>query len=152
MSSSRATRPIRVHTRSSRSRSRSSSSSSSFIFQQIYNAHNLTKHNAWNIIRWWLSGECKAHLADNQKIVVVVVIVVVVDDLTDRCKLSDAGGGGANLRPLHLWHRRQQMVSLRVNATRHRRQDKYPAFMAHVVATLATQLLDSIWQEQSLWI
>ena len=39
---------------------------SSFIFQQIYNAHNLTKHNAWNIIRWWLSGECKAHLADNQ--------------------------------------------------------------------------------------
>ena len=40
--------------------------SSSFIFQQIYNAHNLTKHNAWNIIRWWLSGECKAHLADNQ--------------------------------------------------------------------------------------
>ena len=39
--------------------------SRSFIFQQIYNAHNLTKHNAWNIIRWWLSGECKAHLADN---------------------------------------------------------------------------------------
>ena len=37
-----------------------------FYFQQIYNAHNLNKHNAWNIIRWWLSGECKAHLADNQ--------------------------------------------------------------------------------------
>ena len=32
----------------------------------------LTKHNACNIIRWWLSGECKAHLADNQYRVRVV--------------------------------------------------------------------------------
>ena len=44
----------------------SSSNSSNFIFQQIYNAHLLTKHNICNIIHWWLSGKCKAHLADNQ--------------------------------------------------------------------------------------
>ena len=35
-------------------------------FQQISNAHILTKYNACNIIRWWLSGKCKAHIADNQ--------------------------------------------------------------------------------------
>ena len=32
----------------------------------VYNAHILTEHNACNIIRWWLSGKCKAHLADNR--------------------------------------------------------------------------------------
>ena len=37
-----------------------------FFFQQIYNAHILTKHNTCRIIRWWLSGRCKAHLDDNQ--------------------------------------------------------------------------------------
>ena len=44
------------------------SSSSNFIFQEIYNAHILTKHNTCNIIRWWLSEKCKAHLPDNQNI------------------------------------------------------------------------------------
>ena len=44
----------------------SSSSSSNFIFQQIYNAYILTNDYTCNIIRWWLSGKCKAHLADNQ--------------------------------------------------------------------------------------
>ena len=40
--------------------------SSNFDIQQIYNAHISTKHNACNIICWWLSGKCKAYLADNQ--------------------------------------------------------------------------------------
>ena len=43
-----------------------SSGSSNFIFQQIYNAHILYKHNTCNIMLWWLSVRCKAHLADNK--------------------------------------------------------------------------------------
>ena len=39
----------------------------------------------------------------------------------------------ANSRPLSLWQHRQQLVSQRVNATRHRGQDKNPTFMVHAM-------------------
>ena len=44
--------------------------------KQIYNAHILTNHYTCNIIRWWLSGKCKAHLADNSK---------TISDSKDSC-------------------------------------------------------------------
>ena len=70
-------------------------------------------------------------------------------DLIARFVLPDAG---SNSQSLSLWQQREQLGGQRLNATCRWGQDKNPVSMVHTMATLPNQLIDTIWQERSLWI